>query len=134
VSTPSVAATPLNRNTGAIDDWTRRAISIGLRLPYCGCSSCCCTIVQQGPISDARRTRHEAEPPAASRARRARRCGRRESTRVDLPGCGILRARARLRLPRQLAARVPPERRAAAGGLPHLRARRAVGAGAGRGG
>src|SRR6266581_9769670 len=62
VSTPSVAATPLNRNTGAIDDWTRRAISIGLRLPYCGCSSCCCTIVQQGPISD--RATHSAMKPS----------------------------------------------------------------------
>src|SRR5256714_26363 len=151
VSTPSVAATPVSRNTGATADWIRRAISMDCDAPkpnrpapaeagnaatgaasggYCGRGSCCCTIVQQ-------RTRraaysHETQPPAVSRTRRARRQRRPESTRLDLPRCGILRARAAGDLPQQLAAGVPPERRAAPGGLPSLRVLRRIGAGAAR--
>src|SRR5882724_12036550 len=151
VSTPSVAATPVSRNTGATADWIRRAISIGLDAPQADRPR------RPGEQRHDRRGRrpilpaqfvllydrstrypryarysHEAQPSAVSRTRRARRHGRRESTRLDLPGCGILRARAAGDLPQQLAAGVPPERCAAAGGLPYLRVLRRIGAGAAR--
>src|SRR6266853_1835930 len=122
VSTPSVAATPVSRHTGATADWIRRAISMGPVLLY----------DRSTRYPRYARYSHEAQPSAVSRTRRARRHRRREFTRLDLPGCGILRARAAGDLPQQLAAGVPPERRAAPGGLPHLRVLRRIGAGAAR--
>src|SRR6266853_637690 len=103
VSTPSVAATPVSRNTGATADWIRRAISMGPVLLY----------DRSTRYPRYARYSHEAQPSAVSRTRRARRHRRREFTRLDLPGCGILRARAAGDLPQQLAAGVPPERCAA---------------------
>src|SRR5690348_8270622 len=62
VSTPSVAATPLNRNTGATEDWIRWAMSITWH-------RCCCRPARLRPrgaffttIAGARR---RAPPPPA---------------------------------------------------------------------
>src|SRR5438874_2570340 len=151
VSTPSVAATPVSRNTGATADWIRRAISMSpdtpkpkrlrrpggqrsawggkrriLRLRLLLLYDRSTTYPRHAAWS------HEAQPSAVSRTGRTRRHGRGQSTRLDLPGCGILRARAAGDLPQQLAAGVPPERRAAPGGLPYLRVLRRIGAGAAR--
>src|SRR5579863_6614628 len=162
VSTPSMAATPVSRNTGATEDWIRCAISVlaivmgmgfgsgrraGRRWQFCITKRDLRQLNRAGVILRAgrlllydRSTRtpawkcHEKRPTAPDRDLRVRRPGQPEPAGVDLPRPGVLRGGEALDLPPGLAGGVPPERHPEGGRLPHLRVLRRVGAGGARGG